>query len=117
MRCISRMAAGSEWSIRIFPLIARRDGRDNLPMLHDLAAREPEQVVIRSGSRVGASFDQREHEIAVGYEATRNKGRPGPAFRDLGKPPLQPLDSVANQGRVLDELVIQEVADAVEAHL
>lgn len=76
---------GSERSICVLPLIARWDRRENLPMLYDFAIREAEEVVIRGGLRIGVSFNQREHEIAFRYVAAWNKGRHGPAFRDLSK--------------------------------
>lgn len=58
-------------TIGIFPLGARRDRRKHVPMLYDLAVLHQEKIIVRGGPWISSSFDQRQHEIAVGYITAR----------------------------------------------
>jgi hypothetical protein len=62
-----------KWTIGIFPLIPRRDGRQHVPMLDDFAAFDANQIVECSKSRREITFRQDKHKVALGHETTRGQ--------------------------------------------
>jgi hypothetical protein len=59
-----------EWSIWVFPLIPRWDGRQDIPMLDDFSFLDPKQIIERRRSGGEISLRQNKDKVALGHETT-----------------------------------------------
>src|SRR6266446_5946506 len=75
----------SERSVSVLPLIARRNGREHVPMLRNLSILHSEKIIVRGG-RLGTRFDQSEHEIAFCHMAAWHEDRRDTGLRHLRNP-------------------------------
>src|SRR5258707_13718341 len=92
--------APSEGSVSVLPLIARRNGREHVPMLRNLSILHSEKIIVRGG-RLGTCFDQSEHEVAFRYIAARHENRLAAGLLHLRNPRLHAFEPITNLGGVV----------------
>src|SRR5207244_11611968 len=106
--------APSEGSVSVLPLIARRNGREHVPMLRNLSILHSEKIMVRGG-RLGTCFDQSEHEVAFRYIAARHEDRRAAGLRHLRNPRFHARDPITNLGGMLGVMItVDEFIEAIK---
>src|SRR5260221_395965 len=107
----------SEGSVSVLPLIARRNGREHVPMLRNLSILHSEKIIVRGG-RLSTCFDQSEHEVAFCQIAARHEDPRAAGLRHLRNPRFHARNPITNFGGVLGvSITVDEFIDTIKTQL